>query len=323
MAVKDPGFRNHFLRDAIGRAIYDQMKADPAIRLFGEGAHVKIHFDAPQIEREMIERVHTLPISEDGNLNFAIGASLLGVKPVVDVITADFLYRAMDSICNTAAKLNFISPDSPKTIVVRAEFLIGGPTTGQRPEALFTHIPGLNVVLPSTPADTYGLMRTALSTPGVTIFFEDRMIEDAKTKPEDCVINPVHIPFAQAVLRKLVRAPRVTVVTYGLARQLIESALDLDSLGVQLVDLRTLYPLDWEAVLESSASTGRLLVVEPDVAYGGIGAEIVAQVAERLPWVRVKRLGGPRMTIPASRGLHEYLMPNQKQIEATIVEMLR
>ncbi|MEK7113065.1 MAG: alpha-ketoacid dehydrogenase subunit beta, partial [Patescibacteria group bacterium] len=90
--------------------MYDGMTLDATIHLFGEGAHVKIHYDAPRIEADFLDRVHTLPISEDGSTNFAVGASLLGIKPVVDVISADFLYRTMDSICNTAAKLNFMRP---------------------------------------------------------------------------------------------------------------------------------------------------------------------------------------------------------------------
>ena len=173
----NPFARNHKIRDAISKAIYDGMAQDKSIHLFGEGAWVKQYYDAPKTWKEMPERIVTLPIGEDGNVNFAVGASLLGVTPVVDCIAADFLYRAMDSICNTAAKLNFVRPEQPpRTIVIRAEFLTGGPTTGQRPEALFTHIPGLDVVIPSTPRDAYGLMRRALDSPGVVLFLEDREI---------------------------------------------------------------------------------------------------------------------------------------------------
>ena len=162
--VVDVWFRNGLIRSAVGRALHEAMVADPAIHLFGEGCAAKMHFDAPEIERDFPDRIHTLPISEDSNSNFAVGASLLGVKPVVDVITSDFLYRTFDSIANTAAKLNTVlaKGESPKTLLVRAEFLTAGPTTGARPEALFTHIPGVNVVVPSTPKDAYGLTLAAL-----------------------------------------------------------------------------------------------------------------------------------------------------------------
>jgi pyruvate dehydrogenase E1 component beta subunit len=320
MAVEtkpDPFYRNHLIRDAIGEALYDAMKEDPSIHLFGEGAHMKVHYDAPQIEREMLDRVHTLPISEDGNTNFAVGASLLGVKPVVDVITADFLYRSFDSIANTAAKLNFVASDGtePRTIVIRAELLLGGPSTGQRPEALFTHIPGLNVVLPSTPRDAYGLMRTALVTPGVTLFFEDRMIADSETRPEDYKQGPEMVPFGRASFRKHGPKPTLTIVTYGLMRQIVESVLDERRIdNVTLFDLRTLYPLDWDSVWISASLTGSLLIIEPDVTYGGIGAELAARVIEYLPGVRIKRLGAPRETIPASRDGQARMMPSREQI---------
>ena len=153
--LRNPFARNHILRDALGQALYDAMRVDGAIHLFGEGCEVKVHYDAPAIERDFAERCHTLPISEDGNVNFAVGASLLGVKPVVDVISMDFLFRCFDSIANTAAKLDFVT-GKPHTIVIRAETLLGGPTTGQRVESFFTHIPGLRVALPSTPHDAYG-----------------------------------------------------------------------------------------------------------------------------------------------------------------------
>jgi len=97
--------RNRLIRDGIYRAIHEQMRTDPSIYVLGEGAHMKVHYDAPYIEKDFRDRIITLPISEDGNTNFAVGTSLVGVKPIVDVISSDFLFRTMDSICNTAAKL--------------------------------------------------------------------------------------------------------------------------------------------------------------------------------------------------------------------------
>lgn len=324
----DPFYRNHKIRDAISRAIYDSMKVDPTIHLFGEGAYWKVHYDAPLIEKDFLERVHTLPICEDGNVNFAVGASLLGVKPVVDIITADFMFRAMDSICNTAAKLNFVAydQDQPKTIVIRAEFLIGGPTTGQRLEALFTHIPGLNVALPSNPLDAYGLMRTALSQPGVTIFFEDRMIRDDLIWASDYDLGNSYppIPFGEAwvdLTSQLRKA--LTVVTYGLGVQLVRSAFqELPSDSIELIDLRTLFPIDWESVLASVEESGVLLIVETDVRYAGIGAEIAATVIEKIPFATIRRLGGPRETIPANRALHAQTMPTVEQIKQAIQALL-
>jgi len=327
---KSPFNRNHALRDAIGKAIHDQMGLDHSIHLFGEGAQVKVHYDAPDIERDFADRVHTLPIAEDGNTNFAVGASLLGVKPVVDIITADFLYRAMDSICNTAAKQNFLREDK-STIVIRSEFLTAGPTTGQRPEALFTHIPGLRVVVPSTPRDAYGLMLTALRTPGVTLFFEDRMIEDEEFSSNNGEVWSNSIPWSEALpfgtCSWALRGQRsnVTVLTYGVMRQVVQRALgpykfnhdyyaDEYPMLCDVIDLRCLYPIDWEFIKKMLERTGKLLIIEPDVTYGGVGAEIAATIAQEMPHVRVKRLGAPRATIPASKSLHGQMLPTEGQV---------
>lgn len=318
----DPWHRNGLIRSAIGQALHEEMQADPAVHLFGEGCERKVHYDAPAIERDFPERVHTLSIAEDCNNGFAAGAALLGVKPVVDIITADFLYRAMDSLANTLSSLNFVRAqgEPPKTILVRAEFLTAGPTTGARPEAALTHIPGLNVAVPSTPRDAYGLTRAALHTPGVTVLFEDRMIADALLLPKDCGPLDAVVPLGQATMRRTHAAPRLTLVTYGLMRQVVEEAIKDVDVALDLIDLRSLYPIDWKTIVDSVRDTRRLLVVEPDVCYAGIGAEIVATLAGKpdvdLRWVR--RLGGPRVTLPAAMTLHPKWMPTQAEIAEAV-----
>jgi len=311
---KDPWLRNHLIRDGINAAIHLGMERDPSIYLFGEGAWVKQHYDAPNILRDFSSRVVTMPISEDGSINYCIGASLAGIKPVYDIITADFLYRAMDSIANTAAKLNFVRPNElPRTIVIRSEFMIGGPTTGQRPEALFAHIPGLNVVIPSTPRDAYGLMRTALNTPGVTLFFEDRMIQDDLIAEPDTRMNDP-IGFGYCHFRIESGAPALTIITYGLMRQRVESVIDRKEIHVDLIDLRTIYPIDWLHIKHSVRHSKKLLIIEPDVQYGGVGAEIAAQIAESVPETRIKRLGARRETIPSAMQLHDGMLPSEQEI---------
>jgi pyruvate/2-oxoglutarate/acetoin dehydrogenase E1 component len=317
--------RNRLIRDGIYRAIHEQMSADPSIYLFGEGSHMKVHFDAPYIEKDFPDRIITLPISEDGNTNFAVGTSLVGVKPIVDVISSDFLFRTMDSIANTAAKLNHVSAevDKPKTVVVRSEFFLGGPTTGQRTESLFTHIPGLNVVLPSNPRDARGLMRTALLSEGVTVFFEDRMIEDSSTKEEDKDDGTTeHIPLGSAKLRR--RGDALTIVSYALTLRDVESVVEAMDLDCDVIDPRTLYPMDFDTICDSVSRTGALLIVEPDVKYAGIGSEIAATVAERtFSSLRkpVRRVGAGRAVIPASIGLHKFAVPSKDEIRDAIKEL--
>jgi pyruvate/2-oxoglutarate/acetoin dehydrogenase E1 component len=306
---KDPWFRNRLIRDGIMRAICEEMRSRPEIYLLGEGAHMKVHFDAPDIEANFPERVLTLPISEDGNSNFAVGMSLAGVVPIVDVISSDFLYRTMDAICNTMAKAETVS--SPRTMVVRSEFLTGGPTSGQRIEALFAHVPGLRVVVPSTPADAYGLMLEALRIPAVTIFFEDRMISDEGTPARYLPsVSPPDVGFARIAKE----GDGVVVVSYGITCRRAEEALaDTDA---AILDLRSLWPLDITTVAAFCVGSvdNALLVVEPDVGFLGIGAEVVASMAERWPGIAVSRLGAGRKTIPASRELHDRAIPSAAEI---------
>ena len=325
--VKDPWRRNRKIRDAIGHALHYAMAADPAVHLFGEGCEVKVHYDHPDIERDFLDHCHTMPIAEDGSVNFCVGAALMGIKPVVDIISSDFLYRAMDSIVNTAAKANFARPDQPITLVIRAEFLTGGPTSGQRNEALFTHIPGLNVVVPSTPRDAYGLVLTALQTPGVTLFFEDREIEDdGYFMSEDLEVGAT-VPLGKGLVRDMGPRGGVAVLTYGVMRQRVEEAVreaqyqfytsahdrfDPDSVDCSVIDLRTLFPLDWDLIRKAVDRTGALLIVEPDVEYGGIGAEIAAWAGmNRIP---VRMLGAAREVIPANGFNKALWMPSKEEI---------
>jgi pyruvate/2-oxoglutarate/acetoin dehydrogenase E1 component len=315
---RDPWYRNHLIRDAIYRAIEEKMRVDPSIYILGEGAEMKVHYDAPTIERDFPGRVLTLPISEDANTNFAMGLALAGCKPIVNIITADFMFRSMDSICNTVAKTAYC--DKPRTIVIQAEFMAGGPTTGQRPEALFARIPGLNVVVPSNPWDAFSLMMTALERPEATVFFEDRMIEDATGHyAPGPPSGSWSIPFGSAGL--YYSGGRVTIVSYGLTlRQLhtLEPRARERSLSYELIDIRTLYPLDMVTILRSVERTGKLLVVEPDVRFGGIGAEIVAQVVAQGRPVVTERLGAPRATLPACRELHHRYLPSDEGILSAI-----
>lgn len=319
-ARKDPWFRNRLIRDGIYRAIHAKMKDDKRVILLGEGSHMKVHFDCPAIEKDFPDRILTMPISEDGNTNFAVGLALSGMVPIVDVISSDFLYRTMDSICNTVRTVNAVH-EKPFTIVIRAEFLTGGPTSGQRVESMFLGVPGLRVGVPSNPADGLLMMQEALGpAAGASLLFEDRMIEDATT--------PADRGFNEDVRKS---GSHVTVVSYGLMQRRVEVLLK-DDPRAELIDLRWLAPLKFgplTAILNSVSKTGALVVVEPGVQIGGVGAEIVAQVAELFlnspggtrplgapPHWRpsFQRLGGPLATIPAARELHDRMFPSDEAI---------
>ncbi|HEV2139032.1 MAG TPA: transketolase C-terminal domain-containing protein [Nitrososphaerales archaeon] len=325
---RDIWFRNLLIRKGISTAIYETMKTDQLVYIMGEGAHMKVHFDAPYIEKEFSNRVVTWPIAEDSGVNFALGASLLGVKPIFDVITADFLFRVMDSVCNTCATTTYIAGEQANPIIIRGEFLLFAPSTGQRLEAVFGHIPNLNVVVPSNQVDAYHLMLDALRRKEVTVFFEDRMVADASMKPVDKLDyaarrSPTKI--GEAFVRK--RGNKLTVVSYALTLQRTEEVLDEHpDWDVELIDLITIKPFDREKVLDSVLKTGKLLVVEPDIVTGGTGAEVVAAMVELVNElgrdIRVKRIGAPLRTIPASPSLHDLIIPNKGRIERAIRKMI-
>jgi pyruvate/2-oxoglutarate/acetoin dehydrogenase E1 component len=178
--------------------------------------------------------------------------------------------------------------------------------------------------VPSNPRDAYGLMLTALQTEAATVFFEDRMIEDEELELDEVDDVPTAVPFGRAYYQH--QRGDVTVVSYGLTlHRLMQLGLRAHDLGVhfELIDLRTLYPLDVATVLRSVERTGKLLVVEPDVMFGGIGAELIAQVVAHGRPVRTERLGAPRATLPACRELHERYMPSDEDILEAIESLCR
>jgi pyruvate/2-oxoglutarate/acetoin dehydrogenase E1 component len=330
---KDPWHRNRLIRDGIYHAIHAKMKENSRVVLLGEGSHMKVHFDCPAIEKDFPDRVLTMPISEDGNTNFAVGLALSGMVPIVDVISSDFLYRTMDSICNTVRTVNAVH-EKPFTIVIRAEFLTGGPTSGQRVEAMFLGVPGLRVGIPSNPADGLLMTRYALAKPGASLLFEDRMIEDATTPADQDLTQVASFGHPLHHYTGGIRKPGtdVTVVSYGLMQRRVEVLLK-DDPRAELIDLRWLAPLPMDAIVQSALKTGALLVVEPGCKTGGVGAEIVARVAELFfnspgdsrptaappHWRQsFQRLGGPRATIPAARELHHLMFPSDEEILAAV-----
>lgn len=325
---RDVEFRNGAIRQGISQAIYEKMKDDPMVYTMGEGNHMKWRFDFKKVYEEFPDRIITWPIAEDSGINFALGASLLGVKPIFDVIVEDFLFRVMDSVCNTCATTWHVSGETIGPIIIRGETMLFAPSTGQRLEALFAHIPNLNVVVPSNQLDAYDLMKNALNRKEITVMMEDRMISDMVMKTEDKFPYPEgrHGTFiGQAIMRKYGEA--LTIVSYGLTLQRTESLLnEHPEWDVTLIDLTTLKPFDRTTVFLSAQRTGNLLFIEPDITVGGIGAEVVASVAEEASkygmQVLVKRVGSPLRTISASPALHDYFIPNKQRITDAIMEML-
>lgn len=272
-------------------------------------------------ERFGDERVIDAPISEMGYVGAAVGAAMTGLRPIVEIMFMDFVGVCMDPILNQAAKLRYMTAGALEIPVVFRMQTGAGRSAGaqhsQSLEAWFAHVPGLKVVLPATVADARDLMLDAVRDPNPVVFVENRrlysMRGDAEAEP---------LPMGKA--RVAQRGEDVTVVTWGqMLRECLSAAAESEA-SLEVIDLRSLAPLDIETVLESVRRTGRLLVVHEAVQDFGAGAEIAARVGTllfdelRTP---VRRLGAPAVPMPFSPDLERALLPTSKAISTAALEL--
>jgi pyruvate/2-oxoglutarate/acetoin dehydrogenase E1 component len=261
--------------DAAKAALAESMRADPTIWAVGEDlGRGGVFGQYMGLEEEFgPKRIVSTPISEAAIMGSAVGGALTGTRPVVDLRFADFALCAVDEMVNQAAK---------------ARYMFGG-------QAKVPHIPGLVVVMPSTPADNYGLLKAAIECDDPVVYMEHKDLWALEGEVPDGHI--VEIGDANVVRE----GSDVTIVSWSGARHVAEAAaetLSAEGTWAEVIDLRSIWPWDRDCVLESAAKTGRLLVAHEAVRDGGFGAEIVATVAEEIPGVKVARLGAPRIPIP-------------------------
>ena len=272
-------------------------------------------------------RVMDTPISEASFTGCGVGAALLGTRPVVEILFVDFTGLIMDQIINQAAKYEFMSGGQGKVpMVLRTQGGAGNGLAGQHSqslEALFYHIPGLKVVMPSTPYDAKGLLKASIRDDDPTIFIEHKLLYMTKGEvPEDDYL----VPLGQADIKR--PGDDITLVTYSyMTLKCLEAAeiLARENISVEVVDLRTLTPLDKETILESVEKTGRAVVVHEAVKRGGIGGDIAAMIMEEAyddldgP---VKRICGKNTTVPYNLELEKICVPSVEEIIEGVLEMV-
>jgi len=312
--------------EAINEALHEEMARDERVFAMGEDVAAGYMrggiFGATRnlLERFGPERVYDTPISESGISGCAVGAALMGYRPIVELMFGDFLTLAMDQIVNLAAKMRWcLDGKSGVPIVYRTAYGAGVGAAlhhSQSFEAWFAHVPGLKVVLPSTPADAKGLLKAAVRDDDPVVFFEHKYLYRSLKGPvpeEDVVI-----PIGKADVKR--KGEDITIIATGAMVLLaLEAADALEAKGVkaEVVDPRTILPLDEETILESVKKTGKVVIVHEAPTTGGFGGEIAAILADKAfdyldgP---IKRVGALFCPIPFSVPMEKFYLPSVEKI---------
>ena len=303
------------VNEAINQALAEEMRRDPRVLMFGEGVATKRY----DLVKEFGQRVRNTPLAEGIIAGTAAGAAATGLRPVVDLLFAQFLCFAMEEIVNSAGKLRYISGGQFSFPLVMMAMTGAGWGVGAQHnhnvESWFVHSPGLKVVMPSTPADFKGLLKAAIRDENPVVFFNDiALLSEAGDIPAGEVV----VPIGKAAVRR--EGKDLTLISYAkTVHTCLKAAGALAELGIsaEVIDLRTLKPLDEEAVLKSARKTGRVIVVHEASGMCGVGAEVAAILAEKAFGTLkapVLRLTGPDAPPPASFPLEQSFVPQQDAI---------
>jgi len=316
--------------EAIREALHEEMMKDSRVFLIGEdiGAYGGAFKITDGFLKEFgPERVRDTPISEAAIVGAAIGSALIGLRPIAEIMYMDFIPICLEQLANQAAKMRFMSGGQLKVpIVVRTQYSLGRAHGAQHSQFLpswFLQIPGLKVVLPSTPYDAKGLLKTAMRDGNPVLFIECSLLYRIKGPvPEE----EYTISFGQADVKR--KGDDITIV--AISRMVHESmaaanALEGEDLNVEVIDPRTIQPLDTETIVGSVKRTGRLVIAEDDSKTGGVGAEIAATVIEKAfdyLDAPIMRVAAPDIPIPFSPSLEKEYMPSMDKIIQTIASLL-
>jgi len=302
--------------DAIRQGISEEMERDDNVFVLGED--VGIYGGAFKVTTGLLEkfgetRVIDTPISESAIVGAAIGAALMGLRPIAEMQFADFISCAFDQIVNFAAKCRY-RWGAGIPIVVRAPSgggIHGGPFHSQNPEMHFVHTPGLKVVCPSTAYDAKGLLKAAIRDPDPVIFFEHKYLY--RRVKEELPDGDILVPIGKAAIRR--KGADISVITYGaMVYVALDAARELekDSIDVEVLDLRSLLPFDREAVLESVKKTSKVILLHEDTRTGGFAGELAALISEEAfdyldgP---IRRITAPDTPVPFSPPMEEFFLP--------------
>jgi 2-oxoisovalerate dehydrogenase E1 component beta subunit len=316
--------------EAIRQAIFEEMDRDPAVVAIGEDIGVyggAFKVTEGLLERYGNERVIETPISETAIVGAACGMSYLGLRPIVEMQFIDFIACCFNQVTNFVAKGHYLW-GAPAPMVIRGPSgggVHGGPFHSANPEMYFAHTPGLKIVYPSTPYDAKGLLKSAVRDNNPVLFFEHKFLY--RRIKEELPAEEYTVPLGKAVTRREGRD--ITILSYAaMMHTSLEAAAELakDGIEAEVIDLRTLMPLDKDAILASVKKTNKLLIVHEDTRTGGIAGEIASLVCENAfedldgPIARVTSLDTP---VPYAPTLEEHFLPNVAKVAAAARELAR
>ena len=302
--------------EAIRQGIWEEMERDESVFVLGED--VGIYGGAFQVTAGMLgkfgeQRVIDTPISESGIVGAAIGAALMGMRPVAEMQFADFISCGFDQITNFAAKCRY-RWGAAVPLVIRGPSgggIHGGPFHSQNPEMYFVHTPGLKVVCPSTAYDAKGLIKSAIRDNDPVLYFEHKFLY--RRIKEELPTEDFTVPIGKAIVRR--KGTDISVITYGAMVYIaLDAAKELAKEGIELevLDLRSLLPFDREAVLETVKKTSKVILLHEDTRIGGFAGELAAVISEEAfdhldgP---IRRITAPDTPVPYSPPLEEYFLP--------------
>ena len=319
------------MREAISQALWEEMERDPKVFLLGE--EVGVWGGTYAVTKGFYDhfggdRVRDTPISEAAIIGAAIGAALTGTRPVAELMTINFAFAAMDHIVNQAAKLHYMfGGQFVLPLVIRTPSGGGrqlGATHSQTPDAIFAHFPGLKVVAPGTPADAKGLLKAAIRCNDPVMFIEHATLYQMRGEVPD---GDYTVPIGKSTVQRA--GKDVTIVTYSkmldvsmkAAEQLSKDA----GIEAEIVDLRSLRPLDMEPVLESFKKTNRAVIVEEGWQSYGVGAEVQSRIYEQAfdyADAPIKRVAQEEVPLPYNRTLEQMALPQMSDVIAAVKEVL-
>lgn len=319
--------KNMTYAEGIREAMRTKMKEDPNVLLFGEDVGKFggcFGVSAGLWEEFGDERIRDTPISEGAIVGAAVGSAACGLKPIAELMFIDFITVGMDQLVNQAAKMRYMfggEINLPMVLRVPAGAGIGAAAQhSQSLEAWVTHVPGLKVVYPSNAQDAYGLLLTSIDDQNPVVFIENKVLYSMKNEVDENELNP--IPLGKAKIVK--EGKDVTIVTYGKqVYDALEAAEKLAGEGInaEVIDLRTLFPLDKETIFKSIEKTHKVVLVSEECKRGSYTGEIAAIIAEEIFYecdAPIKRVGALNTPIPFATNLENYVVPSSRDIELTV-----